>query len=93
MFLFIAEYSSKKLNLDKSQTINEKVCQNGFCCDFEIETDTIDVPKNGDKNQYEYFLVTRNGVRSYGNNTYRNALQTCGLIACTGPSIEHCGKR
>ncbi|XP_045478685.1 vanin-like protein 1 [Harmonia axyridis] len=87
----LSEYFYKKLDLAKPTTINETLCQNGLCCDFIIETTNEEVKESLDR--YEYFLVVRNGLRTYGNKTYQNALEICGLIACKGNSISQCGQR
>ncbi|XP_044748497.1 vanin-like protein 1 [Coccinella septempunctata] len=89
----LTNYSYEKLDLEGPKTINKKLCQKDFCCDFKIEVDKVSANTKMNKKTYEYFMVIRNGLRTYGNNVYRNALETCGIVACPGPTIKDCGKR
>ncbi|KAL3266913.1 hypothetical protein HHI36_011063 [Cryptolaemus montrouzieri] len=93
----LTEYAYKKLDLRTSKTIEETLCQTQgnetLCCHFQIETEILNADSIENKFIYDYFLVTRSGLRTYGNNTYILGIEMCGLIACTGPSIMNCGQR
>lgn len=60
-----------------------RLCQNGFCCEFKVETSTVD-PRT------KYRAVVFSGHRFYGMDV-RAAVHACGLIQCANESVSSCG--
>lgn len=60
----------------------KSLCQNGFCCDFDVNVTTMD-PST------KYRLAVFNNVRRY--TVIDAAVIACGVIQCSNDSIASCG--
>ncbi|KAK9870139.1 hypothetical protein WA026_006231 [Henosepilachna vigintioctopunctata] len=93
----LSKYAYKKIDIEESKTIKESLCQeqndSKLCCNFQIEATVSESKQDYCERKYEYFLVVRSGMRTYGYKTYKNDIEVCGLIACAGDSIDDCAKR
>lgn len=83
-------YEIKFLNFEDLQH-DGKLCQNGFCCEYNI---TIENYQKNDLQSYEYAISVFHGFRHYGTiDDLRTSQSICSLIACTEKNNkESCGK-
>ncbi|XP_060664994.1 vanin-like protein 2 [Drosophila nasuta] len=71
-------------------SLTQDVCHGQICCHFEVEWRLLDnVAEN--VSYYSYRLAAYDGWRNE-KGMDENYLRNCGIFACTGPSIEDCGK-
>ncbi|XP_032668892.1 vanin-like protein 1 [Odontomachus brunneus] len=62
--------------------VTKTLCQNNFCCNFEIEISKID-PNT------KYRLAIYSGLRSF--YAVNGSVSSCGIMQCSNQSIESCG--
>lgn len=62
--------------------VTQILCQNNFCCDFEIEISETDP-------RIKYRLAIVSGIRSF--YAVNGSVSACGIMQCSDESIESCG--
>ncbi|KAK0164546.1 hypothetical protein PV328_003162 [Microctonus aethiopoides] len=71
---------------------NSTLCNNGFCCHFNIQTEYRKNLVRKKVKYYRYQLAVFNGVRSFEpDNT--NGIEVCSIIACSDRRLISCKKR
>ncbi|KAK0164544.1 hypothetical protein PV328_003161 [Microctonus aethiopoides] len=71
---------------------NSTLCNNGFCCHFNIQTEHRKNLIRPKLNYYRHRLAVFNGVRSFeSGNT--NGIEVCSIVACTNLTLKSCSRR
>lgn len=87
---------SSNYNLTQNVIISKKVCQDKFCCSFDINMTVVyrnvNISSSTDDNfnRYKYRLAVFDGVRTFDGVT-TGGIQACSIIPCLTDSLKSCG--
>ncbi|CAG9854323.1 unnamed protein product [Phyllotreta striolata] len=87
--LSMDDHSSILMN-ENSSIIQDTVCDNTLCCNFDISI-AFNESMTG-KYRYKYHLATFNGIRSFSGVRYAG-IEACGVVACLNDSLSSCARR
>ncbi|XP_020813711.1 vanin-like protein 1 [Drosophila serrata] len=87
---YLENYETELLDFDEAGTgnVSRTLCQGNFCCHFDLSWRSL-VAESG--SYYSYRLATYDGWRNE-QQVDANYIRNCALFACSGPTIEDCGK-
>lgn len=94
----VQNYQSEEIDLFAANTtLDRKLCsrQGSFCCDFHLEWDLPADDNNNnydDKSYYHYRMAVFEGLRDDALDIHHNYIKNCAVFACTGSSIDTCGR-
>ncbi|XP_037933152.1 vanin-like protein 1 [Teleopsis dalmanni] len=85
----IENFTSLLLDFTTQQNITQTLCNNDFCCRFDIATQSIDTP--AETVYYKYRIGAFKGQRTYQKNEWSD-IQICALYACKNESVASCAE-
>ncbi|KAJ0171974.1 hypothetical protein K1T71_012737 [Dendrolimus kikuchii] len=81
----LSQYITRPLNIEASlHGYKESVCNNKFCCEFDIKTSFTGKPT-----EVSYGLAVFEGMKHYGGSHYIG-IQSCRVYACAGLYKRSC---
>lgn len=83
-------YTAKHLDLKQTPKVQENLCYEELCCEFEIQVSHRAV--SGERRSYQHFVVAFDGVRSYDGFATGGTI-ACALITCLNETLASCGLR
>uniref|UniRef100_A0A6M2DYN1 Putative carbon-nitrogen hydrolase n=1 Tax=Xenopsylla cheopis TaxID=163159 RepID=A0A6M2DYN1_XENCH len=87
----IKEYASKLIGKELGNQFSEEICNNELCCTFNV-TSIISNKTESGFSYYQYRAIVGDVVRSFSGVT-NGGIKACGIVACSGDTIETCGSR